>query len=73
MVIKYDHSIFYKHLDLSVKFFTDYFNYGFNEVTWSSYCDRQRRMRVNEAGVGMHVGSVQRIPPPDLRRPTGTG
>lgn len=50
---------------------SDYFNYGFNEVTWSSYCERQRRMRVNEAGVGMHVGSVQRIPQPDMRRPTG--
>jgi hypothetical protein len=51
----------------------DYFNYGFNEVTWSAYCDRQRRMRVNEAGVGLHVaGPPPRAPPPDLRRPPGT-
>lgn len=32
---------------------TDYFNYGFNEETWRMYCDRQRRMRQNESGVGL--------------------
>lgn len=32
---------------------TDYFNYGFNEDTWRSYCERQKRMRVNESGVGL--------------------
>lgn len=52
-------------------FLPDYFNYGFNEVTWSAYCERQRRMRVNEAGVGLHVGVAPRPPPPDMRRPLG--
>ena len=32
---------------------TDYFNYGFTEDTWAAYCSRQKRMRVNESGVGM--------------------
>ncbi|KAJ8926692.1 hypothetical protein NQ314_020908 [Rhamnusium bicolor] len=32
---------------------TDYFNYGFNEDTWRAYCERQKRMRVNESGVGL--------------------
>ncbi|KAJ0181369.1 hypothetical protein K1T71_003454 [Dendrolimus kikuchii] len=50
---------------------SDYFNYGFNEVTWSAYCDRQRRMRVNETGVGIHSGPPPRPPGPDLRRPPG--
>ena len=31
---------------------TDYFNYGFTEVTWQAYCTRQRKLR-NESGVGM--------------------
>ncbi|VVC90714.1 unnamed protein product, partial [Leptidea sinapis] len=48
---------------------SDYFNYGFNEVTWSAYCDRQRRMRVNEAGVGLPAGPPMRAPMPDMRRP----
>merc|ERR1719461_618559 len=32
---------------------TDYFNYGFTEDTWAAYCNRQRRLRVNESGVGL--------------------
>ncbi|XP_066137899.1 pre-mRNA 3'-end-processing factor FIP1 [Euwallacea fornicatus] len=32
---------------------TDYFNYGFNEDTWKAYCERQKRIRINESGVGM--------------------
>jgi len=32
---------------------TDYFNYGFTEDTWSAYCDRQKTLRVNEAGVSV--------------------
>ncbi|XP_017777765.1 PREDICTED: pre-mRNA 3'-end-processing factor FIP1 isoform X2 [Nicrophorus vespilloides] len=32
---------------------TDYFNYGFNEDTWKAYCERQKRIRVNESGVGL--------------------
>lgn len=32
---------------------TDYFNYGFNEDTWRSYCERQKKMRMNESGVGL--------------------
>ncbi|XP_066532990.1 pre-mRNA 3'-end-processing factor FIP1 isoform X5 [Hoplias malabaricus] len=26
---------------------SDYFNYGFSEDTWKSYCDKQRRLRMN--------------------------
>ncbi|KAM3960145.1 uncharacterized protein ACR2FA_005774 [Aphomia sociella] len=51
---------------------SDYFNYGFNEVTWSAYCERQRRMRVNEAGVSLHAGPPGPRPTaPDIRRPPG--
>ena len=32
---------------------SDYFNYGFTEDTWNAYCQRQRRMRTGESGVGM--------------------
>lgn len=32
---------------------TDYFNYGFNEETWRAYCERQKKMRVQESGVGL--------------------
>ncbi|XP_067014396.1 pre-mRNA 3'-end-processing factor FIP1 isoform X2 [Anabrus simplex] len=32
---------------------TDYFNYGFNEETWRAYCERQKRIRVHESGVGL--------------------
>ncbi|KAG8310929.1 hypothetical protein J6590_054252 [Homalodisca vitripennis] len=32
---------------------TDYFNYGFNEDTWRAYCERQKRMRIHESGVGL--------------------
>lgn len=32
---------------------TDYFNYGFNEDTWKAYCERQKRLRVHESGVGI--------------------
>lgn len=32
---------------------TDYFNYGFNEETWRAYCERQKKMRLHESGVGM--------------------
>lgn len=31
---------------------TDYFNYGFSEETWRSYCERQNRMR-NESGASL--------------------
>lgn len=34
---------------------TDYFNYGFNEDTWRAYCERQKRMRMSESGVGLAV------------------
>ena len=30
---------------------TDYFNYGFTEETWTAYCNRQKTLRANEAGV----------------------
>jgi len=32
---------------------TDYFNYGFTEDTWAAYCNRQKTLRVNEAGVSV--------------------
>ena len=32
---------------------TDYFNYGFNEDTWRAYCERQKKMRVHESGIGL--------------------
>lgn len=32
---------------------TDYFNYGFNEETWRAYCEKQKRMRLHESGVGL--------------------
>ncbi|GJQ69679.1 hypothetical protein Trydic_g22252 [Trypoxylus dichotomus] len=41
---------------------TDYFNYGFNEDTWRAYCERQKRLRVNESGVGLAPMSAIGIP-----------
>ncbi|CRL05870.1 CLUMA_CG019035, isoform A [Clunio marinus] len=32
---------------------TDYFNYGFNEETWRAYCERQKKMRIHESGIGL--------------------
>lgn len=32
---------------------SDYFNYGFNEETWFKYCERQKRMRIQESGAGL--------------------
>jgi pre-mRNA 3'-end-processing factor FIP1 len=29
---------------------TDYFNYGFSEVTWNMYCERQRKLRTEFGG-----------------------
>jgi len=37
---------------------TDYFNYGFTEDTWAAYCNRQRRLRVNESGAGLTGGTA---------------
>ncbi|XP_063224955.1 pre-mRNA 3'-end-processing factor FIP1-like isoform X2 [Bacillus rossius redtenbacheri] len=38
---------------------TDYFNYGFNEDTWRAYCERQKRLRIHESGVGLaQLGST---------------
>lgn len=28
-------------------------DYGFNEETWRAYCERQKRMRIHESGVGL--------------------
>uniref|UniRef100_A0A182QHC4 Pre-mRNA polyadenylation factor Fip1 domain-containing protein n=1 Tax=Anopheles farauti TaxID=69004 RepID=A0A182QHC4_9DIPT len=59
---------------------TDYFNYGFNEETWRSYCERQKRMRQHESGVGMAgltINNPQAAGPPmgmmhrDMRRSGG--
>lgn len=30
---------------------TDYFNYGFNEDTWKAYCEKQRKLRVDNNAV----------------------
>jgi len=43
---------------------TDYFNYGFNEMTWNTYCDRQRRLRM-ESGAGIPA-SLGLGPPPKV-------
>nr|CAG4636452.1 EOG090X0BVA [Eubosmina coregoni] len=43
---------------------TDYFNYGFNELTWQAYCERQRRMRM-ESGAGVPA-SLGLGPPPKM-------
>lgn len=42
---------------------TDYFNYGFNEETWRAYCERQKRFRVVESGVGL-ASLTQNLNPP---------
>lgn len=47
---------------------TDYFNYGFNEETWRAYCERQKRMRQHESGVGL--SSLGPNPPPSTQSST---
>ncbi|XP_075235979.1 factor interacting with poly(A) polymerase 1 isoform X2 [Lycorma delicatula] len=47
---------------------TDYFNYGFNEETWRAYCERQKRMRVQESGVGL--GQLSGIAPQVVNQAT---
>lgn len=49
---------------------TDYFNYGFNEETWRAYCERQKRFRVVESGVGL-ASLTQNLNPPAEK--TGEG
>lgn len=49
---------------------TDYFNYGFNEETWRSYCERQKRFRVAESGVGL-ASLTQNLNPPPERQGEG--
>lgn len=48
---------------------TDYFNYGFNEDTWKAYCERQKRMRINESGVGLTPLNPMAGPPLGRRVP----
>ncbi|CAG9839025.1 unnamed protein product [Diabrotica balteata] len=47
---------------------TDYFNYGFNEDTWRAYCERQKRIRVNDSGTGLvpmtMMSGLPRVPVP---------
>jgi pre-mRNA 3'-end-processing factor FIP1 len=43
---------------------TDYFNYGFNEDTWRAYCERQKKMRVVESGIGLSSLSANVQPTP---------
>lgn len=49
---------------------TDYFNYGFNEETWRSYCERQKRFRIQESGVGL-ASLTQNINPSGERQHDG--
>lgn len=49
---------------------TDYFNYGFNEETWRAYCERQKKMRLHESGVGL-IGLGSNAPPPQQTNNTG--
>ncbi|XP_023308529.2 pre-mRNA 3'-end-processing factor FIP1 [Lucilia cuprina] len=49
---------------------TDYFNYGFNEETWRSYCERQKRFRVAESGVGL-ASLTQNLNPQPERQADG--
>ncbi|XP_054719791.1 LOW QUALITY PROTEIN: pre-mRNA 3'-end-processing factor FIP1-like [Uloborus diversus] len=45
---------------------TDYFNYGFNEDTWKAYCEKQRKMRLDNNVVPKALtvtpGKDQQIP-----------
>ena len=37
---------------------TDYFNYGFTEETWTKYCEKQKRLRLdNNCKVGLILGN----------------
>lgn len=49
---------------------TDYFNYGFNEVSWRSYCAKQKMLRENKKMMGdMDMGdfmSMGMMMPPNL-------
>lgn len=40
---------------------TDYFNYGFNETSWKSYCDKQRNVRVIAGEGKQHVKIVEQV------------
>ncbi|ESN97769.1 hypothetical protein HELRODRAFT_193195 [Helobdella robusta] len=47
---------------------TDYFNYGFTEDTWMKYCERQRRMRIEnncKTGLFQSVETLSNITPID--------
>lgn len=51
---------------------TDYFNYGFTEETWRSYCDKQKRLRNDNLMIGkiatnlVNIASQFRAPNPNL-------
>lgn len=48
---------------------TDYFNYGFNEDTWSLYCERQRTMRgKNNLQYGQNVRKPQKPWPKPFKK-----
>ena len=56
---------------------SDYFNYGFTEDTWAAYCARQKRIRLNESGVGLPnssgSSSIKRIAPQENQSATSMG
>lgn len=42
---------------------TDYFNYGFSEDTWKQYCEKQRRLRMDNNGkISVHHTNVPAKP-----------
>ncbi|CAD5116328.1 DgyrCDS5229 [Dimorphilus gyrociliatus] len=51
---------------------TDYFNYGFTEETWRSYCDKQKRLRNDNLMIGklatnlVNFATQLRAPNPNL-------
>ncbi|GFV70668.1 pre-mRNA 3'-end-processing factor FIP1 [Trichonephila clavipes] len=49
---------------------TDYFNYGFNEETWKAYCEKQRKLRIDNNMAPKQV--VQIIPGKDQQIPIAT-
>eukprot|EP00116_Pleurobrachia_bachei_P000067 sb/3460329/ len=53
---------------------TDYFNYGFNEDSWKSYCDKQKSVRGIAAEKNREFAVLGRLPAlPELPKAPGLG
>ncbi|OBZ86574.1 Pre-mRNA polyadenylation factor fip1 [Choanephora cucurbitarum] len=56
---------------------TDYFNYGFNEITWRSYCAKQKMLRENKKMMGdidmNDFMSMSMMMPPNMMEATMSG